>query len=179
MLTGCHRDPQNPETLIRLDFAEPFPAGTAFAIARQSYPNSTYKRIRTINRLLIEKQIRSALQQHNFIHDPDAKLLINFYRDFWSPKQSTQQHVTVDVLTPHTRLKYHYDRSGIDPKLANPRDGALVIDIIDIEKRALLRQLVVPYYFGVLQQALRASADREDKDYIPPINLIGSQLGLK
>ena len=177
-LSACHRDPQNPDTLVRLDYAPPFEPGTAFAIARQSYPDCTHQRISTIDRVKIDKQIQSALKKHAFTYDLNANLLISYYREYLALEDAAPDHVQVDVLAPHTRLHYQYETSGIDPRLCNARDGALVIDIVDIKKGSLLRQLVVPYYFGALQEAMRASRDREDIEYVPPINLIGSQIGL-
>ena len=176
VLAACHRDPQNPETIIRQDFTEDFAEGTRFAIARQSYPSSPHERIITIDREKINKQIQKSLEENKFIYDAKADYVISYYRERYTLDQGLETEVHVDLLAPKQRLSYVYSMDGVT--LVNPRDGALVLDIIDTRQNKLLRQLVIPYYFTNIQTALRESRDREDVDYVPTLNIIGRQIGL-
>lgn len=170
VLTACHRDPQSPQPVLRQDYTSEFAAGTRFAIAKQSYPSHRNKRIVTQERVLIEKQIKAFLKKYDFIYDPDAGLVISFYREYYNPETEGPLDVHVKMLMKSGTLQYALRLDGIE--VYNDRDGALILDIVQLSDARLLRQVAIPYYFGLLQKSLRESRDLEDIDYVPPINLL-------
>lgn len=163
MLCGCTANREMHQITTRIDHVSAFPIGTAFTIARQSYPSHKHQRIQSMTRLDITEEIIEVLDSNQFVHRPDADLVISFYRDFYDPAHDGTVTNQVTALLEDGKLIYQYQ---LRPDMtANPRDGALVIDVVRRSNGKLLRQIISPYYFGKLQQAMRDNPFEANQPY--------------
>ncbi len=173
---GCGPKRAEDTTFVRYDHEDVFAPGTAFAIARQSYPNHRSERIPTIERKEIIKIIDRVLRERGFAKDQHAKYVISFHREYFDFEKDGDVVKKVKVLLDEGETHYMYELNA--QSRSNDRDGALVIDVINKETNTLERQVVSLYYFGKLQAAYRESPDDEKEKYRRGIVALEHMLGL-